>query len=163
MERISIIICASIVPFLSFSCKKDAGNPTEPVTPIDEQLNWQRQNLLPFFTTTLQSVNFVDVNVGTAVGYNGAIICTTDGGTSWTLQSGGPNALADVSFVDVKTGTAVGEISTILRTTNGGANWMSQTCGTTDWLYGISCTDENRGTAVGFAGAIVRTTNGGAT
>ena len=67
------------------------------------------------------SVSFTDANNGTAVGYNGTILRTTNGGTNWTSQSSGTtNCLNGVSFTDANNGTAVGGYGTILRTTNGG-------------------------------------------
>ena len=51
----------------------------------------------------------------------GAILRTTDGGTTWTPQtSGTASLLLGVSFTDSDNGTAVGVTGIILRTTNGG-------------------------------------------
>jgi hypothetical protein len=73
----------------------------------------------------------VDANTGTVVGEYGAIVRTTDGGSSWTIQvSGTTQTLWAVSFTDVNNGTAVGEGGTILRTTDvatfGSANQAEQ-------------------------------------
>jgi photosystem II stability/assembly factor-like uncharacterized protein len=58
---------------------------------------------------------------GTAVGADGTILRTTDGGSTWITQtSGTTNYLIGVSFTDAMTGTAVGADGTILRTTTGG-------------------------------------------
>jgi photosystem II stability/assembly factor-like uncharacterized protein len=114
-------------------------------------------------TNILFAVSFTDANTGTAVGFPGTILRTTNGGASWTAQtSGTPNHLYGVSFTDANTGTAVGSAGTIIRTTNGGATWVTQTSGTTIDLYGVSFTDANTGTVVGGNGTILRTTNGGA-
>jgi photosystem II stability/assembly factor-like uncharacterized protein len=113
--------------------------------------------------TWLCGVSFTDANTGTAVGYNGTILRTTNGGASWTSQSSGTMSLLyGVSFTDANNGTAVGDNGTILRTTNGGASWTSQLSGTTTSLMGVSFTDANNGTAVGSNGTILHTTNGGA-
>jgi len=75
----------------------------------------------------LFSVSFTDVNNGTAIGENGTIIRTTNGGTNWTLQlSGTTNWLGSVYFTDSNNGIAVGENGTILRTTNGGVTFINQ-------------------------------------
>ncbi len=64
---------------------------------------------------------FIDVNTGTAVGNNGTILRTSNGGATWVNRpSGTPNGLWDVSFGDVNTGTAVGDQGAIVRTTDGG-------------------------------------------
>lgn len=40
-------------------------------------------------TVDLKSVYFIDSNTGWVAGYNGLILNTTDGGTSWTHQNSG--------------------------------------------------------------------------
>ncbi len=63
----------------------------------------------------------MDADTGTAVGAEGTILHTTDGGATWTLQSSGTTVpLSGVTFVDANTGWAVGEGGTILHTTTGG-------------------------------------------
>jgi len=99
-----------------------------------------------------------DANTGTAVGENGIIIRTTDGGNTWASQiSGTTNNLNAVSFTDAINGTAVSWYGIILRTTDGGANWAMQDSGTGNFLYGVSFSDANNGTAVGEGGTILRT------
>lgn len=69
----------------------------------------------------LEDVSFTDSDNGTAVGENGIILRTTDGGTTWTSQTSGTTyLLRGVSFTDSNNGTAVGIPGTILRTTTGG-------------------------------------------
>jgi photosystem II stability/assembly factor-like uncharacterized protein len=111
----------------------------------------------------LYDVSFVGVDTGTAVGDNGIILHTTNGGSTWTGQSSGTlSSFNDVCFVDTHTGTVVGPAGVILRTTNAGETWTSQSSGTTNPLFSVSFTDADNGTAVGRAGTILRTTNGGA-
>jgi photosystem II stability/assembly factor-like uncharacterized protein len=70
---------------------------------------------------SLYDVSFTDADTGTAVGQNGTIVRTTNGGTTWVEQdSGTTNNLAGVSFVDANTGWAAGSNGTILHTKNGG-------------------------------------------
>ncbi|MFZ1978969.1 MAG: YCF48-related protein [Bacteroidota bacterium] len=124
------------------------------------QSSWIWQNPLPQGNALL-SVSCTDANTGTAVGYCGSIVRTTDGGANWAIQTSGTrNNLQSVLFTDANTGTAVGDSGTILRTTNGGATWTSQSSGTTNSLLGVHFTDANTGTAVG-TNVILRTTNGG--
>ncbi|RMH61261.1 MAG: T9SS C-terminal target domain-containing protein [Calditrichaeota bacterium] len=113
-------------------------------------------------TNNFNGVSFTDANTGTAVGDNGTILRTTDGGANWVSQnSGTTNNLNSVSFTDANTGTAVGTGGVILRTTDGGANWVSQNSGTGNNLTFVSFIDANTGTVVGFNGTILRTTDGG--
>jgi photosystem II stability/assembly factor-like uncharacterized protein len=105
-------------------------------------------------------------DTGFAVGDNGTIMRTTNGGESWTKQtSGTTNNLRNVCFVrqgGTDIGIAVGLEGTILRTTNGGQSWSKQLSKTNAALNSVFFTDKNIGTVVG-ANTILRTTNGGAT
>ena len=57
----------------------------------------------------LVDVSFTDSNNGTAVGWYGTILRTTNGGNTWTSQSSGTSHdLLGVSFTDSNNGTAVG-------------------------------------------------------
>lgn len=113
--------------------------------------------------TTLRSVSFAGTTAATAVGNNGQIIRTTDGGTTWFNQVSGTTAhLRGVTFTDANHGSASGQSGTILRTTDGGTTWTPQTSGTTKHLYVMAFTDLNSGWVVGEGGTILHTTNGGA-
>jgi len=127
------------------------------------QQNWYWQYPLPQ-GNPLYGVEFISSSIGWSVGSYGTILKTTDGGTTWTLQSSGTRkSFRDVSFIDENNGTAVGRSGIVLRTTNGGTTWTQQTSGTTNILMGVSFTDVNNGTVVGYDGIILRTTNGGTT
>jgi len=70
---------------------------------------------------TLLGVSFTSANVGIAVGVNGLILRTTNGGNNWNSQmSGVTSDLYSVHFTDHNNGAAVGQLGRILRTTNGG-------------------------------------------
>src|SRR6266404_7777841 len=74
----------------------------------------------------LYGVSFTDANNGTAVGEDGTILRTTNGGLRWVHQrSGTTKFLWGVSFSDTNNGIAVGEGGIILRTTDGGTTWVS--------------------------------------
>ena len=110
----------------------------------------------------LQAVDFVDANNGWAVGTNGAITATTDGGTNWSNQTSGTSQqLQGVSFISSSVGWAVGFSGTIIKTTDGGSNWSAQTSGTSRNLTGVSFVDANNGWASGAFGVILKTTDGG--
>lgn len=74
----------------------------------------------------LTAVDFIDDQLGWAVGHDAAIIHTNDAGASWHLQHFAPELeqpLFDVMFVDAETGFAVGAYGLMLRTTDGGESW----------------------------------------
>jgi photosystem II stability/assembly factor-like uncharacterized protein len=114
-------------------------------------------------TTTLYTVHFVNPNVGW-IGGDGAVIRkTTNGGSSWTAQTGSRN-ITSIQFLDANTGWAVGGsggVGTILRTTNGGTNWSIVTNSGIAVLCSFQFLDSIRGLAVGAGGAILKTVNGG--
>ena len=139
------------------------------LTEAYSQSGWFSQN--SGTTYNLHGVFFTDANTGNAVGDNGTILRTTDGGTNWTMQLSGITSWRGVYFVNANTGSAVGwdytsessGVSVIKRTTNGGNNWFHQSCPIINILISsVSFTDANTGTAVGEGGNIFRTTNGGA-
>ena len=102
--------------------------------------------------------------MGWAVGWEGTILATSDGGATWEKQtSGTPEPLFAVHFVDAQTGWAVGWEGTILATSDGGATWEKQTSGTSRDLYGVHFVEVERGWIVGTEGTILATSDGGAT
>ena len=73
------------------------------------QEDWFWQNPLPQ-GNRLWSVDFVNELTGWTVGNVGTILKTTNGGTTWTLQTSGiTEQLLGVCFTDSDNGTAVGE------------------------------------------------------
>jgi len=119
-------------------------------------------------TNHLLSVQFpVDAQTGYAVGHNGTIVKTTDGGVNWATQTSSTlSNLASVQFpVDVLTGYVVGGLPglpNILKTVNGGGDWLAQTSGPPYWLYSVHFpVDAQTGYAVGEHGTILKTTDGG--
>ena len=124
------------------------------------QTGWVQQS--SGTNSTLYSVTFTDINTGTAVGANGTIRRTTNGGMNWFAQtSGTSNTLYSVHFINSNTGTIVGAGGIIRRTINGGINWFPQMGGTSNTLYSVYFINANTGTIVGSGGIIRRTTNGG--
>lgn len=80
--------------------------------------NWSNTTL---YAESLYGLDFPTSNVGYAVGYNGYILKSTDGGIIWTQQLSNSSAwLKGVSFVDELNGYAVGEAGSIFKTTDGG-------------------------------------------
>ena len=109
----------------------------------------------------LMSVHFASSTNGWAVGENGTIISTTDGGNSWNAQlSGTTENLESVYFISSTNGWAVG-VNTILNTTNGGNDWNTQLSGTFISYTSVYFTSSTTGWVVGSNGTILHTTNGG--
>ena len=73
----------------------------------------------------LTRVGFRDAVNGWALGYDGAVLATRDGGLSWTLQRWVPDKgpLYDLLFIDDSHGIAVGSYGTLLQTADGGSRW----------------------------------------
>jgi photosystem II stability/assembly factor-like uncharacterized protein len=113
-------------------------------------------------TSILVSVNFTDNNTGYAVGYNGVILKTTNGGSNWNQQtSGTSNNLKQCSFVSENVGFIIDAGSLILNTTNGGSNWNQQISGTTNSLTSISIVNDSIGYICGLNRTLLKSTNGG--
>lgn len=74
-------------------------------------------------SSTLLDVHFVNENVGVAVGEDGKIIRSTDGGETWSVvMDQGEDYLTDVNFFDENTGLAI-SLNTMYRTTDAGLSW----------------------------------------
>lgn len=103
----------------------------------------------------LYDVFFINENRGWAVGYNGTIINSTNGGTAWTFQnSGTARTLNSVFFVDQLTGWAVGQYGTILKTTNGGLSWNQIGYSIANTLWSIKFINPIKGWSVGEFGSV---------
>lgn len=135
---------------------------------INSFAQWQLQNPVPT-SAGLNSVYFPNSITGYAVGSDGNIIKSMDGGNSWTvLSSGTTKNLYSVYFPDNITGYAVGDSGTILKTINGGTAWSTLPRITTCLLSSVFFTNSDTGFAVGgdvnnVSGYILKTMNGGTT
>ncbi len=129
---------------------------------------WELQYPIPT-DRSLEDVCFVDDLSGWAVGENGTIIHTYDGGISWDFQNSNTTLrLRSVVFTDSQTGWIVGGEThpipgdyIILHTTNGGNNWIKQDSDSTACLKSVFFIDSNLGWAVGERGTVLYTDNGG--
>ncbi len=80
----------------------------------------------------LVAVAFASAERGWAVGHDGAVLHSADGGLTWQRQLAGPASAAlgpdrsflDVWFEDETTGFAVGAFNLVVRTTDGGKTWQ---------------------------------------
>lgn len=121
-------------------------------------------------TGTNQVINgifSVSNQLSIAVGSNGTIIGTSDGGNTWSSGTSGTTKNLRKVFVSgltIPTITVVGDDGTILRSTNAGVTWTPWTSGVTLDLHDIFVHDPTSGTTmtiVGESGVILWTNNGG--
>jgi photosystem II stability/assembly factor-like uncharacterized protein len=126
-------------------------------------------------TSQLWSVSFADASKVFAVGVNGTMVKSVDGGQNWSLVAHGLTTkhLYTIKFSSNLVGYAGGVGLTLLKTTDGGTTWtdirsnlptalLEYTASSLDF-YDINFTDDNNGYAVGFNGVVIKTTDGGAT
>lgn len=89
----------------------------------------------------LTKIYFFNEMNGWAVGHDGVILRTVDGGLSWNISQS-PEwdnpPLFDIWFHDPQVGIAVGADSSIYRTTDGGLSWNLQKMQVQAHLYTIS-------------------------
>jgi photosystem II stability/assembly factor-like uncharacterized protein len=98
---------------------------------------------------------------GWAVGGNGLVIRSTDGGQSFTSSSPATATLNGVFFTSDLDGWAVGNAGIAIHTIDGGDQWTQSTPGALA-LNSVFFADATHGWIAGDSGKILRTTNGGA-
>jgi photosystem II stability/assembly factor-like uncharacterized protein len=115
----------------------------------------------------IRSIHFPDINTGYAVGFNGMVLKTSDGGSTWTQILSGTSTdwYYSVYFTDSLTGYVAGDkvwqCGVILKTVDGGITWNSFNSNA-KYLTSIFFVDANNGYAVGDT-TILKTTNAGST
>lgn len=90
-------------------------------------IQWQQANVPT--TTTLTAVFFLDDQLGWAVGHDGTILHSQDGGENWLLQlalTQLEKPFLDIVFKDKNHGIAVGAYGLLYRTRDGGKNWQAE-------------------------------------
>ena len=101
----------------------------------------------------------LDYKFTAAVGANGAVLTSTNGGATWrtnTIPATVTDTLWSTSFYDSFRGFAAGNQGTVIHTTDGGLSWGRDAIGTTEPLFGVSYVDINFAFAVGGKGTIRR-------
>ena len=118
-------------------------------------------------TDPLLGLSFFDKLTATAVGKDGIVLRTTDGGVTWNYQPNKPatDPLRSVAFPkgDTSLGLAVGDNGTIMRTTNGGKEWTVVPSGFTRTLRSVCFMNSESAIAVGELGTILKSTDAGMT
>lgn len=130
-----------------------------------QTFEWTPQNST--ITVRLNDVFFTDNQTGWAVGNDGFIVNTTDGGENWTEQTSGVDViLRAVFFLDADTGWAVGgQVErAMLKTTDGGVNWQNMPTNdiASNQMFDIAFADADNGWLITYSN-IYKTSDGGDT
>ncbi len=113
----------------------------------------------------LTGVFFLDPERGWAVGHDGVVLRTRNGGASWDRIRWAPeeeNPLFDVWFSDENHGIAIGAYGTFLVTSDGGSTWAQRSISDSDYhLHRIVPARRDRMYIAAEAGQIYRSDDGG--
>ncbi|MDP1578858.1 MAG: YCF48-related protein [Candidatus Didemnitutus sp.] len=141
------------------------GNRGHVIISQDEGKTWN-QSITPT-RAMLTGVSFVDEQHGWAVGHDGVILATTDGGRSWQRQDSGNDletVFLDVHFYDANHGTVVGAYGKFLVTEDGGKTWTARRPGEADLhLNRILAGPDGATFIVGEAGSFLQSHDQGKT
>ncbi|MCL6494339.1 MAG: T9SS type A sorting domain-containing protein [Ignavibacterium sp.] len=109
-------------------------------------------------------IHFVNKDTGWACGNLGALIKTTNGGSSWTVsQTNTTTLILKVRSYNGQVVIASGFNGLILRSTDGGENFTQVISGVTGDLWGLQMLNDTLGWACGTANSLIKTTDGGQT
>lgn len=128
-----------------------------------------------FDDAAVHAVQFVDASEGWAVGDDGVVWHSIDGGAAWERQKTGTRAsLRGVHFQTPYTGWAVGRVDrpggvsvgVMLKTTDGGLKWEEVGTNVLPGLHGVRFFDEKNGIVCGdgsdaFPSGLFATADGG--
>ncbi|NMB81939.1 MAG: T9SS type A sorting domain-containing protein [Ignavibacteria bacterium] len=102
-----------------------------------------------------------------AVGWDGTVITTTNGGANWVKQNSGiSETLYSLHLFDFQNAIACGMNGKVYRSTNAGTSWTSISIPNSanyNNLFRIRFINNNIGWFVGEYGTVYKTTNGGST
>jgi photosystem II stability/assembly factor-like uncharacterized protein len=108
-------------------------------------------------------VRFASPERGWAVGEDGLVLATADGGASWAPQTTGTTAaLTGLAVASPSCLIAVGEGGTVLRSGDG-ASWAKAASGTEETLNAVAAAGESAIWAVGATGTRLFSSDGGQT
>jgi photosystem II stability/assembly factor-like uncharacterized protein len=121
-----------------------------------------------FYEGRLSDVYFINASVGFAtaivdVPAGGAIVRTSDGGSTWETVLFYNEALFSIDFTEGGVGYAVGDHGTVVQTLDDGESWQELESTVNTALRGIDFSSETTGIIVGDNGIILRTENAGLT
>jgi len=123
--------------------------------------SWVKQTV-PLKDSELNSVFFIDENIGFAIGYK-LHVKTIDGGTTWTeFKFEYLGLMNKIGFIDSQNGYAIGTNGAFFKTTNQGKTWTISNPGTQEHFYDFSFVNEKTGYIAGEED-VLKTTDGGNT
>ncbi len=109
----------------------------------------------------LVKVDYPGAGLICALGDNGDVARSVDGGKSWGVKSKlSAKKLLGLDFVSERCGFIVG-VGTILKTINGGDSWTADETSVPNALWSVAMLDSLNGFVGGYGGALYRTTNSG--
>ncbi|MGA9406616.1 MAG: YCF48-related protein, partial [Bacteroidota bacterium] len=112
----------------------------------------------------LFGISFFGDSTGCAVGGNGFITASTNGGGTWTTRTSNTSKnLYGIFVASSKKAWAVGQSGTIVTTSDAFNSWSAQTCPVATTLRSVAFSDTLNGYILGDGGTILKTTDGGAT
>lgn len=127
----------------------------------DGGLSWTTV-LTPGWMLGFFSIDCLNADTVIAVGMNGNIQRTSDGGANWNLTSTVTiNDLFEVYMFDSNHGYSVGELGTVLKTTDGGHTWQLMSSGNVNNIVSIRFSDESTGYALSDNGVVLKTNDAG--
>ena len=132
------------------------------VSSVQAQIGWYQ--LRQEGESILFSVDMYDANHITAVGADGLILQSDDGGQSWsTRTSSATDALRRVRWHSPSLGVILGNGGVALKSVDGGQSWQTLNTGTTRALFDVHFYDANNWLVIGQAAIRITTTDGGQT
>ena len=123
--------------------------------------NWTKLNI-PYKWSELNSVSFINENIGFAIGL-GLHVKTIDGGKTWEqFEFEYIGLMKKISFITSQTGICAGLFGNIFKTSNQGKNWIKSVNESNCHIYDFHFVTEDVGYAAGQR-EIVKTIDGGET
>ncbi len=130
-----------------------------------EKIVWKHQRGGPRFHNSadglLLGVDFISKTIGWAVGENGTILHTRNGGVTWNAQSNPTHLFYDVCLTTQNHAYVVGDRGAIMHSDDGGANWKAQDSRTAECFSATHFVSHEEGWAAAEAGIILHTIHGG--
>lgn len=126
---------------------------------------WTAMTVPSGASADLRSIWFVSPTQGFAVGANGTLLQTVDGGTKWTRKTVPATSgvlLNSICFPTPTAGWIAGAGGLLRQTTDGGLTWTPATSPVTADLFGLACVPGNPSfcVAVGAGGTTLRAADG---
>ncbi|MCD4695629.1 MAG: hypothetical protein K8S16_05240, partial [Bacteroidales bacterium] len=126
---------------------------------VQGQSIWTITNPIPPWDE-YTDVQFIDDQTGWAVGYEGRIIKSTNGGSTWfELNSTGINSLSCLYFFDLNDGWVAG--NGIYKTMDGGSTWEYNFGINENNFRSIQFISDQTGYTGNYNGKVFKTTDGG--